>query len=337
MAIDVTIRADGGPDIGYGHLVRSNALAEELVRRNHRVTVATTTPQTTQSIFPEAIEIIELPLRGDAEPFVDWLSTNSPDAVFTDSYSVDTNYQRAIRDQAPLAVLQDDNRYAVCADLFINGNLYASDLNYEFVGDEPQLCLGTDYVILRREIREKAEEKLPWRDPPERAIITMGGSDTTNQTPTVINAFNGIDINVDVIIGPGFSETQEQAARATADGVRSDVRMARNPDNLPSRMFAADLAIATASSTTYELLALGTPIISIPVVENQERIATALREYDAATVLNREASEVAFNRAIKRYISSAALRRQHRRRGFELVDSRGVKRVTDALFDVLNA
>jgi UDP-2,4-diacetamido-2,4,6-trideoxy-beta-L-altropyranose hydrolase len=335
--MDVAIRVEGGSQIGYGHLMRSGALAEELLSREHIVTVATTTPETAQTVFPDNVEIVTLPSRGDPKPFVNWLNKNTPDVVFTDSYPVDTDYQRAIRDQAPLAVLQDDDRHAVCADLFINGNLYGPDLDYEFVGDEPQLCLGTDYVILRREIREKAGDKIPWRDPPERAIITMGGSDTTNQTPTVINAFNGIDINVDVIIGPGFSETQERAARETADVVRSDVRVARNPDNLPSRMFAADLAVATASSTTYELLALGTPIISIPVVKNQERIATALREYDTATVLNREASEVDFSQAIKRYISSATLRRQHRRRGCELVDSRGVKRVTDAVFDVLDA
>lgn len=45
MVIDVTIRADGGPDIGYDHLVRSNAFAKEFLKRGHGVAVATTTPQ----------------------------------------------------------------------------------------------------------------------------------------------------------------------------------------------------------------------------------------------------------------------------------------------------
>lgn len=36
----VVIRADGGPDIGYGQLIRTNALAEELLSREHEVSVA---------------------------------------------------------------------------------------------------------------------------------------------------------------------------------------------------------------------------------------------------------------------------------------------------------
>ena len=50
----------------------------------------------------------------------------------------------------------------------------------------------------------------------------------------------------------------------------SDVHVVRDPPDLPERMFQADFAVTTASTTTYELLALGTPIISIPVADNQE-------------------------------------------------------------------
>lgn len=48
-------------------------------------------------------------------------------------------------------------------------------------------------------------------------------------------------------------------------------------------MFQADIAVSTAN-TTYELLALGTPFVSVPVVANQESIAGALRERDTASV-----------------------------------------------------
>jgi UDP-2,4-diacetamido-2,4,6-trideoxy-beta-L-altropyranose hydrolase len=323
----LVIRADGGPEIGYGHLIRSNALVEEFLGRNQEVSAATTTPQSARSVFPDAVEVVELPSRGDPEPFVDWLDANAPDAVFTDSYPVDTEYQRAVRNRAPLAVLQDDDRHAVCADLFINGNLYASDLDYEFVGPKPKTCLGTDYVPLRSDIRDQAADKPPWREQPERALVTMGGSDIANLMPTAVRAFDGFDIHVDAIVGPGFSDAQERSIRAAAEEISADVSVARDPDDLVERMFQADFAVSTSSSTTYELLALGTPIVSVPVADNQAPIAWSLRERDAAHVLEREADTRDFRDSIETFTSSPEIRRRYRNLGRQLVDGRGVERI----------
>lgn len=324
----LTIRADGGPEIGYGHLIRSNALAEEFLVSDHEVTVATTTPQSAQTVFSDGAQVTELPSRGDPDPFVDWLEANPPDVVFTDSYLVDTEYQCAIRDRVPLAALQDDDRHAVCADLFVNGNLYAPDLDYEFVCEELKTCLGTDYVFLRSEIRDRARDEPPWREDPERALVTMGGSDIANLMPTVIRAFDGFDIHVDAIVGPGFSEGQEQSIRTAAKEISADVSIALDPDDLAERMFQADFAVSTSSSTTYELLALGTPIISVPVVENQEPIARSLNERNAALVLERNSGTVTFHPSVEKYIRKPSLRKKHQDIGRKLVDGNGVERVT---------
>lgn len=328
------VRVDGGPEIGYGHLIRSNALTEKFLNRDHRVTIATTTPQTARSIFSETVEMTELPSRGDPEPFVEWLNANFPDAVFSDSYPVDTDYQRAIRDQVPLAVLQDDDRHAVCADLFVNGNLYAANLDYDFVGDEPELCLGTDYVLLRREIRERADDEPPWREQPERVVVMMGGSDIANLMPTVVRAFDGFDIHVDAIVGPGFSDTQEHSIRTAAEEVSAEVSVARDPNDLVDRMFQADFAVSTASSTTYELLALGTPIISVPVADNQEPIARSLRERDAADVLERGANREEFRNSVQTYVSTPEPRRAYRNLGQQLVDCRGTERICSEILSI---
>jgi len=329
--MDVVLRADGGAQIGYGHLFRSGALAAELRRQGHTVTLTTTTPEPATAVFPEGVTTVELPSRADPDPFVEWLDTATLDLVFTDAYPVDTAYQQAVRQRVPLAVLQDDARHAICADLFINGNLYATDLTYEFVGDPPETCLGTDYVLLRREIREQAAEEPPWRTQPERAIVMMGGSDVGGLTPTVVRAFDGLDLSVDAVVGPGCSERQRQAVRTAAAETDADVRVAWDPDDLVERMLAADIAVSTASTTTYELLAMGTPLVSIPVVDNQKPIATALRQRDAATVLQGGDGEDAFRSAITAYVRETELRRRRRRTGRELVDGAGADRVTAAI------
>jgi len=331
----VVIRADGGPDIGYGHLIRSKALAEEILSREHEVSIATTTPRPAESVFPDASEIIELPSRNDPEPLVDQLASVQPDIVFTDAYSVDTEYQRAVRSEVPLAVLQDDARHAVCADVFVNGNLYASGLSYEFVGQRPELCLGTEYVLLRDEVRDYITADAPFREKPERALVVMGGSDIANVTPTVIRAFDGFDLRIDAVVGPGVPESQANEVRTTAEDVEADIQVVRDPDDLVERMFRADFAVSTASSTTYELLGLGTPIISVPVVDNQELIADALRNRGAAIVLECGAEKEEFRWAIKEYESSPELRRKRRAIGQQLVDGQGTERTCSEILSVV--
>jgi len=320
----IVIRADGGPDIGYGHIVRSNALADELRSRGHSVTYATATPSAVDEIVDEPVTVEKLPDRDDPSPFIDYLVASNPDAVYTDSYPVDTEYQRAIHDKTRLAVWQDDARHVVCADLFANGNLYGNDLEYEFVGPKPQTLLGPDFVPLRRAVREYASEEPPWRDQPERAIVTMGGSDVAGLTPRVARAFDGSDLRVDAIVGPGVSQDCERVISEAADEVSANIVVTRDPDDLVERMFQADFAVSTASSSTYELMALGTPIISVPVANNQRLIAAALQEREAATVLERGPDEEAFHEAIDDYVMNGELRYKRRERGRELVDGQGV-------------
>ncbi|WP_436930031.1 PseG/SpsG family protein [Halosimplex halobium] len=330
----VAVRADGGPEIGYGHLVRTSALVEALLNTDHVVTIATTTPQNAQEVYPEACSVVEVSSRGDPETFLDRLSESNPDAVVTDAYPIDTDYQRAVMERYPHLVIQDDARHTICSDVLVNGNLYAPSLDYEYIDDQPQWCLGPEYLLLRRAIAVLADDEPPWRDPPKQMLVTMGGSDIARLTPTVIRAVNGFDLHVDAIVGPGCSEEQEQDIRDAASTVSTDVRVDRDPDDFPKRMFEADLAVSTASTTTYELLALGTPIVSCPVVDNQQPIATALRERDAATVVEPDGGETEFQTAVNEYLNDPELRQSRRQIGRNLVDGHGTRRVLRELLSL---
>ncbi|MEY7849456.1 UDP-2,4-diacetamido-2,4,6-trideoxy-beta-L-altropyranose hydrolase [Natrarchaeobius sp. A-rgal3] len=331
----LVIRADGGPSIGFGHLFRSTTIAEKFGRNDSRVTYATTTPSSVERVCPAEVEIVELHSRSDPDPFVEWLVDVEPDIVVSDAYPVDTPYQQAVREYVPLVVISDDTRHAVNADILINGNLYAKNLQYEFVENEPLQCVGPAYALLREPFQLLAGRDPPWRTEPERALVTMGGSDTTNRTPAVIQAFDGLSIRVDAIVGPGFSNEQEWELRDVANNVSADVRLERDPDDLSTRMFRADFAVCTASTTTYELLAIGTPIVCQPIADNQDRIATALSERDVATILERDANVDSIRRAITAYTTDETLRRERREIGQTLVDGRGADRVTTAMQTLL--
>ena len=320
------VRADGGPEIGYGHLVRTGALASELLDRGHEVTYATTTPGHVREVCPAGVDGVTIPSRDDPEPVREFIRDYA-DVTVVDSYLADGTYQERLRESSPLVVIADDTRHRIAADVLVNGNLYASDLEYDVIGAEPTYCLGPDYLLLRQAITEYASMDPPWRETPTRAIVTMGGSDIAELTPTVIRAFGGFDLHVDAIVGPGFSTEQETEIREIADEVSADVRVVRDPDDLPGRMFQADFAVTTASTTTYELLVLGTPIVNLPVVDNQKLIADTLREHDAATVLEDTPDGDAFSDAIGDYVSDPSLRRKRREIGRDLVDGHGASRV----------
>lgn len=330
------MRADGGPKIGYGHLIRTGALASELLDRGHRITYATTTPTNVREVCPSKVEVRTLPARDDPTAVKEIIS-DRVDAVVLDSYVADGSYQQELRDLATLVLISDDTRHRIAADMLVNGNLYADDLEYETIGTEPELYLGPDYLLLRPAIITYAKRDPPWRHTPSNAIITMGGSDIANLTPTVIRAFDGFDLQVDAIVGPGFSREQELECQQAADEVSSDVRVVRDPDNLPHRMFHADFAVTTASTTTYELLALGTPIINLPVVDNQMLIARALRKRNVATVLDSGAESADFVAAITEYVETPSLRRKRKTEGRRLVDSEGVRRIANEVLSIADS
>lgn len=326
--MNLIVRADGGPDIGYGHLVRTSAIASEC---SGLATYATTTPEEVYEVMDSDVEAVQLQSRDDPEEFMDLINTLAPDIVLADAYPVGTTYQRTVREQVPLAVLSDDTRHTICADVLINGNLYAEEAPYEFIGQLPEQLLGPTYVPLRARIRELAEREPPWREQPERALITMGGSDIPNLTPVALRAFAGELIRVDVIVGPGFDVEQRRSIERVADNIATDVKVAENPNDLPKRMFDADFAVCTASSTVYELLALGTPPISVAVTDNQVPIARALEQGDLGLVVGEHADVPAFEQYVSTYINNAKTRKRHRRLGRDTVDGKGTVRIKRAL------
>lgn len=325
----IAIRADGGDEIGYGHLVRTNAIADRFLEEGHRITVATRTPGPARDVYSNAIDIRELHSTEHEVDFEDWVAASDPSWVLADSYDVDTDHQRAIAKLGPrLALILDDTRFRVRADVVVNGNVYAPSLKYDWIGPEPTWCLGTNFLPIRRAIREQIPENLPTRESPERALVTMGGSDTRRTTPIAIRAFDDLGVRVDVIVGPGFDDRGaiDRAAEETS-GVFDVVE---DPADLPERMAEVDLAVSATGSTVYELLALGTPTVGLPQADNQEPVAAALTQQGAIVSVDTPGLQH-LRTAIDSLLRSPEKRQEMRERGTSLVDGEGVDRIYETI------
>jgi len=118
----------------------------------------------------------------------------------------------------------------------------------------------------------------------------MGGSDVRNTTPQIVRAFDGTDLRVDVVVGPGF-ENRAAIDHAVVE-TTGEFDVIRNPPDLSKRMFNADLAVSATGDTIYELLALGTPTIGLPQADNQKPVADALGDLGAIVTPQNELSGV---------------------------------------------
>lgn len=329
----LAIRADGNGDVGYGHLVRTGALAEAFLKAGHAVTYLTRTPDGVSAVCPAGVETVTLPedSRGEHEWVVAYVEESDVDILLTDSYDVDAVYQAALRPIVPvLAVVHDDDRHPLCCDVAVNGNVYADQLEYEWVGDEPRRLFGLEYLLLRAAFRRLAAREAPWREPPERAILLMGGSDVNNATPDAIQALAGFDLKLDVIVGPGFRNRDE--IREAAENVFANVRILQNPPDLAERMFEADFAISGAGTTVYELIATDTPTIAIPQAENQWPVARRLQAMEAVLVPGSTGPD-SLRDSIRQLLSDSELRRSFR--DCDLIDGLGACRVRDILINLV--
>lgn len=294
----LAVRVDGSPKVGYGHLMRVNVLARKFLQHGYDITYLTRTSSAVSKTSPSQVNVYQLSER-EVENTLNWLEMYEPGALLTDSYMIDTPYQRKLCESVPILItVTDDTRFTLCSDVNINGNIHATELDYNWIGEKPEMLLGTDYLLIRDEFQRLADEDPPWRDPPEQALITFGGSDVNSVTPDVIYSFDGFELEVNVVIGPGFSNEAEiiKAARKTD----ANFNLLREPENLPRLMFDADFAVSAVGNTVYELLLTGTPVIGIPQSNNQLPIFEELSSRDAINAI-----EINSDVSVDEFISSA--------------------------------
>lgn len=321
----VGIRADGGPAIGFGHLVRTSAIAAECLRQGDTVIYFTTTPDAVSTTLLDSIRIETLEAVDDPMEISQALDEYAIDALFLDLFEADTAYQRTLsQNDLRIVVRHNYQNYTVCCDVLVYGDLHAPSLDCEWIKTKPEFLLGPEYVLLREQFRKVAQQEPNWRPKPTRALITMGGSDVSNTTPDAMAAFGHFSGTVDVVIGPGFSNTEE--IEQQAESLPTQFNLIHAPENMANLMQRADVAVSAVGGTVFELLATQTPFVGIPQADNQKDRAEALRRNGLARI-------VARGDAITSEVESLLENNDKRRILFErmsgVVDGLGAKRVRD--------
>ena len=326
------VRADASASIGVGHVMRCLALAEAWLEDGGRVTFAMNeVPDSLRErIAGAGAQIVRV---STPEGAVRVARDHGAAFAAVDGYHLGPGYQVALAAAGlRLLVIDDAGETATAsAALVLNQNAHARAALYAALGGGPELLLGLDYALLRREFRDPAAARVV-PEVARRVLVTFGGADTAQLAPRALDALAPLD-GLEVLLVAGAANPRADQLRVPA-GARASIRIETAAiGDMAARMRSADLALIAAGSTSWELATSGVPMLAIVTADNQRGVAAAIAELGIGESLGaaEDVSAGDIRDAVVRLARGAAARRAMARRGREVVDGNGAQRVCRAL------
>jgi UDP-2,4-diacetamido-2,4,6-trideoxy-beta-L-altropyranose hydrolase len=328
----MVVRADASVAIGLGHAMRCLTLA---AAAGEPAPMLMADPPEAITARTDAVA----PLRAapgtpaDAAETIAFARARGADWAVVDGYHFDGDYQQALVDAGLRVLAFDDHGHAgrYAAHLVLNQNLGASEALYADRAPYTYLLLGLRYVLLRPEFRGAPRRDIAPRA--RRVLISLGGSDPDDVSTRVLTALERVPgpLEVQVLIG-GANPHGASLERAAARSPHA-VELVRDARDVAARMRWADLAVAAAGGSAWELASVGTPQVSVALADNQRPAAAALAQAELAVVLgwHAEATDAAIAEAVASLARDPERRARLSARGQELIDGRGAERVLAAM------
>ena len=244
----VYFRADASQTIGYGHFIRSLALAD-MLRNDFECTIFTQSPTPAQIRQAEGI----CPVKGLPDDdsrfgiFLDML--DGTETVVLDNYFYTSGYQRRIMEKGCRLVCIDDmHNLHYHADAVINHGFVRPD---DFSCDaHTRLCLGPDWALLRRPFLNAVRTERSSRESMKVAVC-FGGGDPLGLTGKFSRLLEG---------SPEVSEVR------TVNGMSGGL----TATEMAELFTWCDAALVSMSSVCLEALACGARVAAGWYVDNQE-------------------------------------------------------------------
>lgn len=259
----VYLRADADGKIGYGHFMRTLALAE-MLSDEYDCVFATQSPSVFQKkCLKDVCNLLGLPSDETRfQLFVDFVKKG--DIVVLDNYFYNTEYEQLLRDKGAKVVLIDNLHIRhSCADAVIGFTLGLKTSDYS-VEPYTKLYLGPSYSLLRKPFIEQLQKKHKPVSNAEglKVVISFGGADVFFISVAIANILDKSDKIAQItVIGNNLK------------GLRDSSKVIQKSHLSASDMRDAfvmnDIAVLPSSTTTLEALACGIPIIGGYFVDNQ--------------------------------------------------------------------
>ena len=266
----VVIRCDAGPQTGFGHLMRSSALASYLRDSfDCRIFCRNGEPSAEgyvdRIITESGATRLRPGLPADAsmqawnEAFIRFLSKDT--VAVLDNYYFDTAYMERVRRASRALAVVDDmpTRQFACDVFFTPSPREKSD--FDFVYDT-EFYGGVDRAFLREPFLKPANTRTGHDI--RRIVVALGGADPFRLTDMIAEIASQLipGVETDVIAGPS-------AEVRTPEGDKFRVHRRVDADMIARLLDEADFGIMPASTSSVEAMARRLPTAVGWYVDNQ--------------------------------------------------------------------
>ena len=360
----IWIRADGGKEMGTGHIMRCMSVAAALRQMGEQVCflVADNSPVPLLEAGGHSFRVLGSSYQNPEEELpilLPILRETSKSLFLADSYFVTSEYLRQVRELMPVCYMDDRGISALPVDLLINYNIFAERSLYgegtfrNREGDRKNrendrkngegpfktaYLLGTEYVPLRQEFQKVGS---PVKEKAERVLITTGGSDKYDLAGQILRqALQDPEIeDLEYCVVSGIYN-QYLPQLLELEKCNKNVHVFSNVSNMASLMQSCDIAVSAGGSTMYELCAAGVPILCFSFVDNQEKIVEGFARWKLVSFAGNYLSQgEQMIRMLTEHIAllrnSVELRRSYSAKERELVDGQGAVRIASRLCELL--
>lgn len=262
----IFFRADAGAGIGYGHFIRTLALAD-MLKDDFDCTFFTSEPTPYQIGEMEKVCChVALGGKNKNEEFLGHLKGD--EIVVLDNYFFTTDYQRSIKAKGCKLVSIDDlhDKHFV-SDLVVNQAINVTPEDYS-CEDYTQFAFGLGYSLLRKPFFEACKKVEKKRELliPLKVVVAFGGSDYLDLTSRVIVSIKDME-EVQIITAiVGDSYDTDKMIHDKKVCYRKNLAA----EEIVDLFLTSDVAILPCSTMMNEALACGITAIGGYYVQNQE-------------------------------------------------------------------
>jgi UDP-2,4-diacetamido-2,4,6-trideoxy-beta-L-altropyranose hydrolase len=340
-------RVDASFEIGTGHVVRCLALSARLRNGGFDVTfVCRELPgDLCHTIQEKGFRVYRLKEPGRQGHSIqpnnnaDMRETQAmlrllpvmPAWLIVDHYHLDASWEQGLRSTVRKIMVIDDvpARQHVC-DFLIDQNCYDSmrERYRTFVPPGCTMLLGPDFAMVRPEFIAARGNGQARNGKVKRVLVFLGGSDPTNQTLKVLDAFrllNCQELSLDILIGIN-NVHRSKIENAASVLPRSVCHF--NASNVSELMAAADLYIGSPGIATWERCCVGLPSIIMTTHPAQVETAQYLHSKKISLYMGESRAITAEQIAasVSHVISNPEMLSEFSKNSLATVDGQGVER-----------
>jgi len=331
--MNIVFRADASKELGIGHIMRCLALSEELIRRENTCYFLSRleNDDLISRIKTNNINFNKLngktTLHQDLETLIKFSNNNSIDWVITDSYLINSDYVKTLK-QHRFNVLSIDDTADIHyhSDIVLNQNIGAEKLKIS-AEKYTVLLQGSKYILMRDELLKREEKKENKKV--ETILISLGGAEKTDLTLEILHILESITENIEILVVLGPFNTYYEYIKRQIEKSKNKIKLLTSPKNMADVYLEADIAISAGGSSCYELAYFGIPNIIITIAKNQINIAHELNHKKIGKYVG-ESNNLSYNKlksTVDELIHNHPMRKMMILNGKKLVDGKGKTRV----------